>query len=78
MLGDFLPGIFRWGTADRARLLIHHILSARQTSLDPNTECIEVNNITVRAQTPLSCNSSSVRAREISKFRLIEGKKQPW
>lgn len=79
MLGDLSPGTFRWGTADCARLLIHfhHMLSARKTALDPNTECIEVNNITVRAQTPLSCYSSSVRARQISGFGLVEGKKQP-
>lgn len=79
MLGDLSPGTFCWGTADHARLLIHfhHMLSARKTSLDPNTECIEVNNITFRAPIPLSCNSSSVRARQISKFGVVEGRKRP-
>lgn len=78
MLGDLLPGTFHWGTADCARLLIHfrHMLSARKTSFDPNTECIEVNNITFIAQIPLSCNSSSVRARQTSEFGLVEGGKK--
>lgn len=77
MLGDFSPGTLHWGTAYHARLLIHvrHMLSARKTSLDLNTECIEVNNRTFRAQIPLSCNSSSVRARQISEFGLVEGKR---
>lgn len=80
MLGDLSPGMFCWGTADHARLLIHfhHTVSARKTSLDPNTECIEVNNITFRVPIPLSCNSSSVRARQISEFGLVKGKKKAW
>lgn len=53
-----------------------HMLSARKTSWDPTTECIEVNSITFRAQIPLSCNSSSVKARQISEFGLAEGKKK--
>lgn len=78
-VGGPLPGTFHWGSADHARLLIHfhHMLSARKTALDPNTEYIEV-NITVRAQTPLSCYSLSVRTRQISEFGLVEGKKQLW
>lgn len=81
MLGDLSPGTFHWGTADCARLLIHfrHMLSARKTSFDPNTECIEVNSLRSRAQIPLSCSSSSVRARQTSEFGLVEGeKKKPW
>lgn len=80
MLGDLSPGTFCWGTADSGRLLIHFhcMLSARKTSLDPNTEYIEVNSITFRALIPLSCNSSSVRARQISEFGLVEEKKKPW
>lgn len=75
MLGDLSPGTFHWGTADCAGLLIyfHHVLSARKTSLDPNTECIEVNNIICRAHIPLSCNSSSVKAKQTSDFGLVEG-----
>lgn len=78
ILGDLSPGTFCWGTADRARLLIHFhcMLSARKTSLDPNTECTEVNSITFRALIPLSFNISSVRARQISEFGLVEGEKK--
>lgn len=78
MWGDLSPWTFCWGTAGYARLLIHfrHMLSARKTSWDPNTECIEVNSITFRAQIPLSCNSSSVKARQISEFGLAGGKKK--
>lgn len=53
-------------------------LVGRPLWIPPNTGCIEVNNITYRAQIPLSCNSSSVRARQISEFGLVEGKKKPW
>lgn len=51
-------------------------LLGRLLWIPPNTECIEVNNITFTAQIPLSCNSSSVRAKQISEFGLVEGKKK--
>lgn len=51
-------------------------LLGRLLWIPPNTECIEVNNITFTTQIPLSCNSSSVRARQISEFGLVEEKKK--